>query len=124
MLLLSMSQKVSWKYRRTLLEAARELRSSLTPAECILWNALRNRRFRYRKFQRQVPIDRFVVDFLCKQSKLILELDGGIHDDQREHDQEREEYLQERGYRILRFRNEELYKDLEVVLKRIEEELF
>lgn len=113
-----------WLWHRTLIDMARELRKNMTPAEKILWRALRDRRFRNFKFRRQVPIERFIVDFLCMQHRLVIELDGGIHDTQKEYDEEREEYLEHMNYKIIRFRNEEVFDDLPSVLEKIENAVY
>jgi very-short-patch-repair endonuclease len=70
-------------------------------------------------FRRQQIIDRFIVDFYCHQHALIVELDGGIHDLQKEFDAEREAYLIARGFRVIRFTNQEISKDLPAVLEKI-----
>lgn len=103
-----------------MVETACELRKNMTEAEKVLWTALRDRRFREFKFRRQVPLDRFIVDFLCIPLHLVIELDGSIHDEQKEHDAEREMYLQQMGYQILRFRNDEVMRNLNSVLNQIE----
>ena len=66
---------------------------------------------------------RFIADFLCLSLHLIIEVDGGIHDDQQGHDKGREEFLREYGYRIIRFRNEEVQGNLSGVLFRLEKEI-
>lgn len=103
---------------------AKELRRRMTSAEAILWEALRSRRFRKFKFRRQVPLGQFIVDFLCMPLHLIIEVDGGMHENQREHDTEREEHLRAFGYHIIRFRNEEICADLLSVLHQLEREIF
>jgi very-short-patch-repair endonuclease len=65
-------------------QQARELRQELTPAEKVLWQALRDKQLAGFKFRRQHPIDRFIADFYCAACKLIVELDGGIHDEQQD----------------------------------------
>jgi very-short-patch-repair endonuclease len=87
---------------------ARSLRRTMTEAETILWRSLRNSSLGGLKFRRQVPIGRFVVDFLCVQHRFIVELDGAPHDDegQKRYDEMRDAWLRERGYRILRLRND------------------
>ena len=87
---------------------ARSLRRQMTTAEEILWRALRGRKFDDFKFRRQVPIGRFVVDFLCVEHRFIVELDGAPHEtlEQQDHDALRDAYLRERGYRILRLKND------------------
>lgn len=107
--------------RKSMIEAARELRRRMTTAEKLLWDRLRGKSFREWKFYRQVPIDRFIVDFYCPGASLIIELDGSIHDeaDIQEYDDLREEFLREKDFHILRFRNEEVMKDLQGVCQRI-----
>ena len=105
---------------------ARDLRKNQTPAEKILWNILRNRKLGGKKFLRQYPIvikdstqpEFYIVDFYCAQYKLIIELDGKIHDFQMEYDQDREAVLKNLGYRIIRFKNKEL-GDINLVLDRV-----
>jgi very-short-patch-repair endonuclease len=82
---------------------APRLRRNQTDAERVLWFRLRDRRLAGLKFTRQVPIDRFVVDFVCKDAKLIIELDGGQHDEDRARDADRTEVLEAMGYLVLRF---------------------
>ncbi len=98
---------------------ARVLRQRMTPAESALWQRLRNRRLHGLKFRRQHPIGRAIVDFYCAEKRLVIEVDGGIHETQREHDAAREAYLRERGYRVLRFHNHDVLENIEVVLERI-----
>ena len=110
--------------RRAKVATARELRRRMTPEEVILWEELRSRRFRKFKFRRQVPVGRFVADFLCLSLHLIIEIDGGIHDDQQGHDKGREELLRKQGFRIIRCRNEEVQGNLPGALSRLEQEIF
>jgi very-short-patch-repair endonuclease len=100
---------------------ARELRRSQTPAEALLWERLRNRKLAGLKFKRQHRIGRFIVDFYCRELRLVVELEGGIHDrtDQRTYDEMRFEELKARGLRVLRIRNEEVLNDVEGVLRKI-----
>ncbi|AFZ12009.1 protein of unknown function DUF559 [Crinalium epipsammum PCC 9333] len=100
-------------------EAARRLRQELTPAESILWQALRGRQIEGLKFRCQHPVGRFIVDFYCPSVKLVIEVDGGIHDQQQVYDQARTEKLEAFGYRVLRFTNEQVMKDLSAVLEQI-----
>lgn len=110
-------QKVSARQ----LERAKELRREMTPAEKILWKHLKANRLNGLHFRRQQIIHGYFADFLCHQHDLIVEVDGGIHDLQQEYDAEGEEYLRSLGFRIIRFRNEEVTKNLEGVLQRIVE---
>jgi len=88
---------------------AREMRHPQTPAEAMLWRALRNRQTGF-KFRRQHPIDRFIVDFYCAEAKLLIEVDGATHlePEQREYDKARTEYLEELGYKVIRFTNDDV----------------
>jgi very-short-patch-repair endonuclease len=74
-------------------------------------------------FRRQHPIARFIVDFCCTRAKLCIEVDGGIHDDQRERDSERTAWLESMGYRVLRFANEDVLRAPRAVARRIRQEL-
>jgi very-short-patch-repair endonuclease len=102
-------------------QAARQLRQKLTPAEASLWNVLRRRQLLGLKFRCQHPVGRFIVDFYCPSCKLVVEVDGGIHLDQKDYDEARTEQLRSFGYRVLRFTNEEVLNDLQTVLVRIAE---
>ena len=93
---------------------ARELRKRMTDAERKLWFALRDRRFARFKFCRQVPIGRFVADFICFERRLVIEVDGGQHADSLS-DQRRDRWFAANGYRVLRFWNNEVLKNLDGV---------
>ena len=82
---------------------ARNLQKRSTDAEIALWNLLRNRRLTDYRFRRQVPVGKYIVDFLCFERKLLVELDGGQHQEQIEYDIECTRVLESRGYRLLRF---------------------
>ena len=104
---------------RTLTPAAKEMRRQPTKAEDILWKALRNNSLDAR-FRRQHPVDRFIADLCCLKSKLIVEVDGPIHQDQIEQDQVRDLKLSQLGFRILRFTNDQVLKELPEVIRKIE----
>ncbi len=104
---------------KRLTDAARQLRRRETEAEAILWAALRGRQVAGLKFRRQRPAGSFVVDFYCPDHRLVIEVDGGIHDGQAEQDAVRTAIIEQYGYRMLRFRNEEVLTDLPAVLTRI-----
>lgn len=106
--------------RKSMIEAARELRKTMTIAEKLLWDCLK-RNTRDIKFYRQVPIDRFIVDFYCPRERLIIEVDGGVHEhaDVAESDAFREEFLRNKDLRILRFRNKDILRNLHGVYRRI-----
>ena len=104
-----------------MLERAKMLRREMTPAEKILWKHLKANRLNGLHFRRQQVVHGYYPDFYCHGHELIVEVDGGIHDLQVEYDAEREEYLRSLGFRIIRFANEEIQKDLKGVLQRIVE---
>lgn len=106
-----------------LLERAKEMRANPTPAEAILWKHLKGKKLGV-KFRQQHPIDQYIVDFVCLSKGLIVEVDGKIHEYQLQKDRERELVLREKkGYRILRFTNEEVENNLSKVVNSIESEL-
>jgi very-short-patch-repair endonuclease len=104
---------------------ARALRVSQTSAEVRLWQALRNRRLAHWKFRRQHPVDRFVVDFVTIDGKLIVEVDGATHSRPSEvkRDEARSAVLEACGFHILRVSNTDVYDNLEGVLEMIESSL-
>lgn len=102
---------------------ARRLRRDQTEAERRLWERLSDRQLCAAKFRRQHPIGRFIVDFCCLEHGLIIELDGGQHASQTEADERRSAFLARRGYRLLRFWNNEVIEDIEAVLQQIEHAL-
>lgn len=108
-----------------LLEFARKLRQEQTDAEKWMWYVLRNRRLGGFKFRRQYPVGPYVLDFLCFDKKLAVELDGGQHNmpDQRARDEARSRFIAEQGIRVLRFWNHDVLQDTEVVLQVIWESL-
>jgi 5-methyltetrahydrofolate--homocysteine methyltransferase len=100
---------------------ARALRNQPTDAEKRLWHFLRAQNLRGRKFRRQAAIGVYIVDFVCFTNKLIVELDGPQHLDPQavEHDKQRDVWLAARGFHIIRFRNQELDKDIRAVVDAI-----
>jgi very-short-patch-repair endonuclease len=104
---------------------SRELRSAETSAEAKLWQALRNRKLSRWKFRRQHPIDRFVVDFVCLDAKLVIEVDGATHSTLIElrRDAERTRMLEAFGFHVIRFTNGELFENSAGVLETILAEL-
>ncbi len=104
-----------------ILSLARENRKQMTLAEIKLWKLLRRKNILGMKFRRQHPLSMFIADFYCHQAKLIIEIDGGYHDDQnqKESDLGRQQALEDMGLLVIRFRNEEIEMDVEGVLDRI-----
>jgi very-short-patch-repair endonuclease len=107
------------RLRGKLRTAARELRHIPTPAEDMLWWRLRGRQLSGYKFHRQYAIDRFITDFYCAKSGLVIELDGEIHQQQIEADEEREQILTALGFRVIRFKNDQVLCQTDQVLQRI-----
>ena len=99
---------------------AKELRRRMTFAEQVVWQMLRKHRQHGFYFRRQHPVGRFILDFCCAPAKLCIEIDGPIHDDQRERDAERTAWLEAAGYRVIRFRNEEVMEARHLVAQRIQ----
>ena len=107
--------------------AARKLRHEQTAAEKVLWDELRARKLQGRKFLRQHPITfdyfrqkRFLIaDFYCSEAKLLIEVDGGIHEEQEDYDKARDLLVRRLGLRVLRFRNEDVLVGMEKVLASI-----
>ncbi len=100
------------------LQRAKELRRDMTPAEKILWEELRANKLGVH-FRRQQIIAGFIVDFYCHKAALVIEVDGDIHDLQQEEDARREKVLSEMGLRVVRFRNEEVMKNLSAVVGNV-----
>lgn len=106
----------------SLKENARENRKNPTEAEEIFWEAVRNNSLGF-KFRRQHAISRFIADFVCIEKKLVVEIDGAIHDNQKQEDEERTSILNQEGFKVIRFRNDEVVSDLPKVLQKLKSEL-
>jgi very-short-patch-repair endonuclease len=106
--------------RKTIIHA-RKLRKTMTDAERKLWHILRRRYLENFRFRKQAPLGPYVIDFLCHETRLIIEIDGGQHADQVEYDNQRTHWLEKQGYRVLRFWNNEVLTNLngvaEVILR-------
>jgi len=107
-----------WRYLKNF---ARLHRKFPTDAEKVLWEALRGKKFHDIKFRRQHAIDEYVVDFVCLEYRLAVEVDGDIHALQPEYDEQRTEYLGWFGFSVIRFSNDEVMKDLEGVLEKLKQ---
>ena len=118
----------TWKdiqrsYSKKTLEQAKALRQRQTDAEGLLWHYLRKKQLGGFKFRRQQPIGPYIVDFACMPEKLLVELDGGQHAERAAHDQRRDAFLRSKGYRVLRFWNNEVFENCYGVLERVYEAL-
>jgi very-short-patch-repair endonuclease len=105
------------------LDFAKELRRNQTPEEGRLWQAVKAKRLAGAKFRRQVPIGPYVADFVCVAARLVIELDGSQHGEAVDKDAERTRYLEGKGYRVLRFWNNEVAHNLDGVIRAIERAL-
>jgi very-short-patch-repair endonuclease len=103
-------------------ERARSLRRALTSAELALWTRIRGRQLGGFKFVRQEPIDRYYADFVCRERRLIIELDGGQHAESRE-DRHRDSILCALGHRVIRIWNNDVIENLDGVLQTLLSEL-
>lgn len=108
------------------LNQAKSLRKDTTEPEQIMWFLLRNRQFCDLKFRRQSPIGKYIADFICQEKKIIIELDGSGHlqEDKIKYDKVRESFIEGEGYKILRFYNSDVFKDIEGVLEKIYQVIF
>ncbi len=102
---------------------ARHLRRTMTDAERLLWRHLRGRQLGGHKFRRQVPVGRYIADFLCQEARLIVELDGGQHAERADYDDKRTAVLESLGYRVIRFWNTDVLANTDGVLTTILNEL-
>ena len=94
---------------------SRQLRKNLTDAERTLWNILRKRQVSGCKFRRQVPIGSYIVDFVCLENKLVIEVDGGQHTKLESYDAARTAWLEREGFRVIRFWNNQVLTDTDSV---------
>lgn len=104
---------------------ADRLRKRMTLPERILWKKLRAKRFHGIRFRRQAPIGKYIVDFLCREAMLVIEVDGGYHyrEGSREYDENRTAFLESKRLQVVRFSNEQVRTNLDWVLTRIREEV-
>ena len=107
---------------RILNDKAKEMRAKPTEAENLLWQYLRANRLGV-KFRRQHPLGDYIADFVCLEKRLVIELDGKCHEQDREHDELRDNLLLKLGYRTIRFTNEDLFGEIEFVLETIKSNL-
>jgi very-short-patch-repair endonuclease len=104
--------------KSALRQRARNLRKNSTDAERHLWYYLRANRLGY-KFKRQVPIGRYIVDFVCLEKRVIIELDGGQHAENQMYDMNRTAWLTQRGFKVLRFWNHDVFQQTTAVMEDI-----
>jgi len=104
-------------------DRARNLRKNQTEAEKLLWSYLRNRQIEGCKFRRQWPIGAYIVDFACLSRQLVIELDGGQHAEAITYDKTRTRFLEAKGYKVIRFWNNDMLANPVAVLQQIYEEV-
>ena len=104
---------------RYVVKLAQKLRMEMTTTEKILWSKLCNKQIDGLRFRNQHPIDRYIVDFYCHEIKLVIEIDGGIHESQKEYDENRDHYLAANNYNVLHFCNEDIQYSINDVFKKI-----
>lgn len=106
------------------LEKAKELRKNMTSQEKKLWQILRNHQFYGYEIRRQYPIDKYIVDFICRNKKIIIEIDGGQHNEKEalEYDEKRSADLGKLGYKVIRFWNNDIDYNIESVYKTLQKE--
>ena len=102
---------------------AQNLRNNATDAEKKLWTHLSRRQLNGFKFSRQMPVGPYICDFMCREAKLVVELDGGQHDERTGYDAARTEYIEASGYRLIRFWNTDVLSNIDYVLTAIAEAL-
>lgn len=103
----------------SIIDRAKSLRKGATMAEKKLWSLLRRKQLKNYKFRRQTPVSGFIVDFICFEARLIIEVDGRDHEDKRRADAYRTDRLSSMGYAILRFWNHEIFSHTDKVIEKI-----
>ena len=119
-------KKAEHNYNEQSLQRAKILRKNMTECEQKLWYFLRAKRFEGHKFNRQVPIGIYIADFVCRDKKIIVELDGAQHynnEEQIQHDLIRDNYLKNLGYTIIRFYDNDIIENIYGVLEKIKQYL-
>jgi very-short-patch-repair endonuclease len=108
-------------YNPKLKELARENRNNPTLAEKMLWKQLKGKKLKGYDFHRQKPVENFIADFYCYALRMIIEVDGSSHNEKRNYDEIRQRRLEELGFTVLRFTNDDVLNNLEGVIKSLEE---
>ena len=105
------------------IEKSRQLRKNMTSQERKLWNIIRERRFFGYRFRRQFPISSYIVDFVCREKRIIIEIDGGQHNEIQniEYDNKRTEFLKSEGFQVIRFWNNDVDNNMDGIYERLKE---
>ncbi|MFA5130355.1 MAG: endonuclease domain-containing protein [Patescibacteria group bacterium] len=106
-------------YVGSLKDRARDMRKNMTHAECLFWSSVKNKQFHGLKFLRQKPLLGYIVDFYCAELKLVIEIDGSVHNTSKEYDMNRTNDLQLFGIRIIRYTNNQIEFDIKSVLNHL-----
>ncbi|QLQ34217.1 MAG: endonuclease domain-containing protein [Candidatus Thiothrix singaporensis] len=104
-------------------DLARNLRKNMTTPEQQLWATLRKRQLDGYRFRRQTPLGRYIADFVCLEARLVIELDGNHHHNQQGYDHERNHWMQQQNFRVLRFWNYEIQRHPETIIQQIRQAL-
>jgi len=107
------------RYTQTKLAIAKRLRREMTPAEEVFWAAVKGNKLNGLHFRRQQIIDGFIADFYCSKLRLVVEIDGGVHERQKDYDSERDRIIKRHGIKVMRFSNREVLNDIGGVLDKI-----
>jgi imidazole glycerol-phosphate synthase subunit HisF len=116
-----MKQKMFFGATYSIFQNARQLRKNMTEAEKLLWNYLKDNPKGF-KFRRQHPLSIYIADFYCYKAKLVIEVDGNIHNEEevKRNDEARQQYIEQNGLTVVRFTNKEVFSNIDEVLKTIE----
>ncbi|QTR48786.1 endonuclease domain-containing protein [Candidatus Thiothrix anitrata] len=104
-------------------DLARNLRKNMTTPEQQLWDTLRKRQLDGYRFRRQTPLGRYIADFVCLEARLVIELDGNHHHEQQGYDRERDHWMQQQNFQVLRFWNHEILNHPQVAIQQIRQAL-
>ncbi len=111
--------KAARGYISSALKKSRHLRQNMTDAEKKLWRGLRKEQVNESKFRRQFPVGKYIVDFVCLETRLVIEVDGGQHQWQNERDEIRDSWLQSQNFTVVRFWNNEVLENFDGVMAKI-----
>lgn len=117
----SIGVSIGRRIKNSKLELAKKMRRQMTLAERAFWNGVRNRKMNGLKFRRQQIIDGFIADFYCGELKLVVEIDGGIHETQKNYGQLRDRIINRNDIKVIRFPNEVVINNFDVIIDRIDE---
>jgi len=115
-----LDKNMYFKAKPATMETARMLRNDMTYHENVLWERLKGKRICGVRFRRQHPIDFFIADFYCHEAKLVIEVDGEIHNDRFDYDDGRSAEMEKFGIEVIRFKNSEVENNIDEVISRIE----